>query len=289
LPLPSSFLVDQYGRAAVLYRGPVTAAQVVADSKLLDDSDRAAASLVACLPGHSIQHPRVDEIDTATERQTRYRTAAWLEADGYLNDAVDHFSVLANANPSWGLPQQHLAKLYLDENQLNYAEAWGMAALRADPNDAQSNNTLGLIQSRQGKPAEAEGSFRLALKANPKFAGAYNNLGIVLAMQRKLNEAKACFQQAIKLDDVFAQAHTNLGNVFATQQDIDSAIKHYQRAIEIEPEHVDPYNNLGTMYGRQGSVTKAIECYERALKIDPQNAEAKRNLSRATEKLNLLK
>ncbi|MEZ6116080.1 MAG: ASPIC/UnbV domain-containing protein [Pirellulaceae bacterium] len=39
LPTPVSFLVEQSGRVAVIYRGAVTPSQVIADSKLLDKAD----------------------------------------------------------------------------------------------------------------------------------------------------------------------------------------------------------------------------------------------------------
>ena len=283
LPLPSSLLVDQSGRAAVLYRGPVPVEQVIADLNRIDDSNRAPSDLVACLSGHSIQHPRIAAIENSTDRQTRYRTASWLEAEGYLNDAVDHFSILANDNPSWGIPQQHLAKLYLDENQLEYAEAWAAAALRANPEGAQAHNTVGLIRSRQGKPKEAERSFRLAIKTDRKFAGAYNNLGIALAMQKNLMDAEKCFQRAISIDTDFAEAHLNLGNTYASREAVEPAISHYSRAIEINSQYVDPHNNLATLYMRLGKLKLAIESYQEALKIEPGNAESQRGMTRAME------
>ncbi len=286
LPLPSSFLVDDAGNLSVIYRGPVEVGQLLSDVALTVDDYRTSFEAAACVPGRSLRHHRILEVADRTELQTRYRVASWLSRRGQPQDAIEQFIDLATSDPNWALPMRRLATLYLDQQNLPLAERFALRAEKIEPKNADLQNTLGLIRSRQGNPQAAESHFRQAIQVDSAFAGAYNNLGIALAMQGKINPAGKCFQQAVRIDGTFADAHANLGNVYASRGDTELAIKHYQLAIEIDPANVEPYNNLGTMFGRLGNIQRAIDYYRQALKIDPANNNARRNLDRAIQRLN---
>jgi tetratricopeptide (TPR) repeat protein/thiol-disulfide isomerase/thioredoxin len=278
LPLPSSFLIDADGRLAVIYKGPISADQLLSDVQLARHDHEATAAEAACFPGSVIDHPRVKAVARRADLQTRYRVAAWLEETQRFATAQQSFRELAAMDPDWALPPWHLAKLHSNQRRWDIAKGFANRAIELDPFNAGAHNTLGLILSEQHDPVRAEAHLRKAIELAPDLAEAQNNLGTVLASQGKLSEAQECFERAVKLDDRFAEAQTNLGSVHAALNNTMHAIEHYRRAIEINPDYVDAHNNLGTMYARQGNLQRAIEQYRHVLSLDPNHRDARRNL-----------
>jgi tetratricopeptide (TPR) repeat protein/thiol-disulfide isomerase/thioredoxin len=280
LPLPSSFLIDAEGRLAVIYKGPVTAEQLLADAELVRAGRSAGPRDAACFEGSVIEHPRFEAVARRADLQTRYRIAAWLEETQRFAAAERNFTELAARDPDWALPQWHLAKLHLNQRRLDEARRFADRAISLDPSSARAQNTLGLIHSEQHDPVRAAIHLRKAIDLSPDFPEAQNNLGTVLASQGKLSEARKCFERAVELDEEFAEAYTNLGSVHAALNNVKTAIEHYERAVRIDPRYVDAHNNLGTMYARQGNVQRAVDQYRHVLSIDPAHRDARRNLER---------
>jgi tetratricopeptide (TPR) repeat protein/thiol-disulfide isomerase/thioredoxin len=285
LPLPSSLLIDRDGRLSVIYRGSVSFEQLQADVNRGVGDYRQSAMDAACLPGRPLDHPRVHEVSTRSDLQTRYRAAAWLEESRRYADALKHFRDLVQRDPQWALPRRHVAKLYLEQHQLDLAYESARQALDLDPADARAHQTMGLILSARGDQVQAEHHLRTAIKLDARFEEAHNNLGIVLASQGRLDEAVRFFERAIQLDPRFVEAHINLGSAFAGLDNIARAIQHYRRALVIDPNQADAYNSLGSMYARQGQMDAAIVQYQNALRLDPNNQAVRRNLSLAIENL----
>ncbi len=285
LPLPTSFLIDAEGRLAIVYRGPVTADQLLEDVAVLSTHPETRWQNAACFPGRQLEHKRVQEITQQADLQRHYHVAAWLEESGRHDDALRHFVHLTQLDSSWAIPHRHLAKIHLRRNDLDSAEASASFALELNPQSPGAHNTMGLIRSRHGDERSAEVHFRKAIKLNDQFAEAYNNLGTTLASQGDIDAASSCFQRALAIDNQFAEAHTNLGRVHALKNDNARAIRHFQLAIRIDPKYVEAYNNLGTMFARQGELREAIKIYREALKLEPNHAEIRRNHDRAVSLL----
>ena len=286
LPLPTSFLIDSQGRLAIIYRGPVTGDQLLADMALLSASPEERIKQAARFPGRQLQHKRVEEVAHQADLQLRYHVAAWLEENGEHETALRHFDELAQVDPSWAVPHRHQAKLFLRQKQVAKANESAAKALKLDPRSAGAHNTMGLVRSREGDEQAAASHFRKAIELDDQFAEAHNNLGTVLASLGKIDSAGVCFQRAIRIDNRFAEAHTNLGRVYALKNDSARAIRHFQLAIRIDPKYVEAYNNLGTMFARRGDLQKAIQIYREGLRLDPAHVETRQNHDRAMSLLN---
>lgn len=176
LPLPSSFLIDEYGRLAVIYKGPASIDQVMSD---LEHSrgDRAQRFVDAALiPGSSLSHPRVDEIAQKKAVRLSYRFGNDLQQAG---------------RPDLALVQ------YLD-------------ALRLKPDFAEAHYNLGVACREMELIDKALDSFRQATECKPGFAEAHNALGEMLGAKGRLPEAVEQFQKAVELDGDFLLARENL-------------------------------------------------------------------------------
>ncbi|MEE2826000.1 MAG: tetratricopeptide repeat protein [Planctomycetota bacterium] len=176
LPLPSSFLIDEYGRLAVIYKGPASVEQVISDLTH-SRGDRAQRFLDAALiPGSSLSHPRVDEIAQKKAVRLSYRFGNDLQQAG---------------RPDLALVQ------YLD-------------ALRLKPDFAEAHYNLGVACRELELIDKALDSFRQATECKPGFAEAHNALGEMLGAKGRLPEAVEQFQKAVELDGDFLLARENL-------------------------------------------------------------------------------
>ncbi|MCH2182090.1 MAG: tetratricopeptide repeat protein [Mariniblastus sp.] len=176
LPLPSSFLIDEYGRLAVIYKGPVSVDQVKSDLAH-SQGDREKRFLDAALiPGSNLSHPRVDEIAQKKAVRLSYRFGNDLQQAG---------------RPDLALAQ------YLD-------------ALRLKPDFAEAHYNLGVVCREMELIDKALDSFRQATECKPGFAEAHNALGEMLGAKGRLSEAVEQFEKAVELDSEYSVARKNL-------------------------------------------------------------------------------
>jgi tetratricopeptide (TPR) repeat protein len=240
-----------------------------------------------------------------------------LQAEGRLDDAVDHYHRAIALAPELAAAYNNLATTLRAKGQLADAVATYRQALRlrAEYPEAQYNLANALMDA--GKPAEAVEHFRIALQTMPASVDVHNNLGIALIGEGKRDEAVAEFREALRVDPDSAKAHRNLGDLLGSAHQYDEAIAHYRRAVQIDPadaaahydfgsllleadrledaiaefraalkadpKSVAALNNLGIALGSQGHMDEAIEQFRRALAIQPGFEDARRNLAVALQ------
>ncbi len=105
------------------------------------------------------------------------------------------------------------------------------------PDDSEALFTLGLIEEKQGRYAEAEKFYQSAIQQNPKFSEAYSNLG----------------------------------NIYLARKELDPAIKSYQRAIDLNPTKGAYYYNLYRAHSQVSLVSgNKDQAFQKARQLDPQ-------------------
>jgi Flp pilus assembly protein TadD len=206
--------------------------------------------------------------------RTRSQIPVWR------NDETLWRAVLAQF-PNSAMANRMLAEtLLLRQNRIPEAVEYGQRAVRIAPEDAVTQNNLGIALFLMGKPEAAIAHYEQALRSKPDYADAHCNLGNVLAHMGKIEEAIAHYQQALRIKPDLAEAHCNLGNVLAHMGKIEEAIAHDEQALRINPDLAEAHSNLGDALLRQGKVPEAIEHYEQALKLKPDLTAARNALAR---------
>jgi tetratricopeptide (TPR) repeat protein len=162
------------------------------------------------------------------------------------------------------------------------------AAVRLQPNDAETHNNLGNAYARQGRLDRAVSSYRRAVHLNWRLVEAHNNLARALLDLRHFDDAAASCRRAIDLRPWFAEAHDNYGSVLIALGRLEDAEASFQRAIAIEPEFAEAHNNLGNVLLQRGRLQEAAASYRRALDANPNLAEAHSNLGSALRGLGQL-
>ena len=155
----------------------------------------------------------------------------------------------------------------------------------AVPNAAPAHFNLGAAYWVSKRTAEALESYERALVLNPNYAEVYNNRGVALASLQRHAEALESFERAIALMPLYPDAFYNRGDTLRALKRDAEAVASYQRAITLKPDYVDAHNNCGLALMRLRRNGEALASYERALALRPDYAEV--NLNRGVVLLEL--
>jgi protein O-GlcNAc transferase len=141
----------------------------------------------------------------------------------------------------------------------------------------------GIAFLTQGKPQEAEASFRRALELDPDRPELHNNLAKTLIDQRRLDEALDSYRRAIEIAPAQAAAHYNIANLLRERGAWSEAEQSYRRALDREPQNPDFHNNLGNLLKDCERYEEAIACYRQAIALAPEHYRAYFNLGVALQ------
>jgi len=247
LPLPCSFLIDGKGRVAVIYRGPVSIDDLLADAQFPADDPKEWFEWSALLPGRSLNLPSDSDPARHAAAGHHFNLGKQLQAAGYFSAATEHYHRILEMSHDTYAVHNNLGTIYLTFNRNEEAIYHFQAAIEINPNQPAAHQNLGIAYRRTKKKLLAESEFKLVLKADPKHA----------------------------------EPHLSLGDLYHELSRIDESITHWQRAIELAPDRPEGYNGLGAVYLNQQEPAKAIELLEKALKINPDYEEAKSGRRRA--------
>jgi tetratricopeptide (TPR) repeat protein len=130
--------------------------------------------------------------------------------------------------------------------------------LLAHPEDPDVLFTLGLIEKRQGRYAQAEEFYRRTVQQEPKFSETFSNLGNVYLAQRQTDPAIACYQRAIDLDPDKGAYFYNLYRAYSQETFLSGkAGQAFQRARQLDPNLVDYHSNLDNV-NRPSNINRLV-------------------------------
>jgi predicted CXXCH cytochrome family protein len=140
---------------------------------------------------------------------------------------------------------------------------------------AAAETNLGNAYLRLGKIDAAE----QALRANSEDPDANNLLGMIASAKGDGGGAELLFRKALTQQTDHAEAHHNLANLLASRRDYRQAAYHFQQAIAANPAYVEAHHRYGLLLLVTGAVDRAQQEIETALRLNPALAEAQRDLA----------
>ncbi|MBN01812.1 MAG: hypothetical protein CMJ77_22110 [Planctomycetaceae bacterium] len=251
LPVPCSFLLDEQGAIAAIYRGPLEVDQLLKDVRLLNRSPPELAETAVPFSGMNVAR-RFSPHGVNVAR-------AYLEG-GYLDDArielemyVRQHSNATNSNAR------------TDSNRNRLLQAYLLLARIAQQQDRTRDQVNALRQAIQLEPTEFDARIELA------FA--------VLAGEGDRDAANALLSQARLLASDNVDRFVRLGQAYARIGQVQQAIEFFQRATTLEPQKPEPRFNLAIALQLSGQSASAVTQYSQLLETHPGLIEAANNLA----------
>ena len=239
LPIPCSFLVDGRGRLRVIYRGPVSTEQILADANLLDGSATQILNAAVPYPGIWLAEPAGSAPNTVAVR--------FIEG-GFHQEAEQYLRQLTQSdldNPFFKRTDAYvlLGALMLDQKRYEESADAFKTALMGDPHHRQSHIELAGVLRILGQPGEAAKHFEHALERRSNDPELRLKLGEVRLQNGEAEEAAKQFGLSAELRPS-AVAHHNWGNALLALSRIPDAMQQFDAALQLNPNFVPSANNL---------------------------------------------
>ncbi len=256
LSLPFSMLLDGEGRVAVLYRGGVTAGDLIADLELLAarDSDLRAAS--AALSGRWFTEPP-DEVSLASY-------ARWYE---------ERF------------PEESVALLRrsVEVEQARLDDGGAASFERQGVRDRlfQSLQRLTVLEGRRGDNEAAARYARAAVDLEPDDPAARAAWQNALLDAGDTGSVRTQAEAALAADPGDVAARVRLAELLDGEGRTDEALRELGRAVAESPRDVELRYLYGQLLGKAERLREAMEQFAAVVTLDPRHIEAHRVLAEA--------
>jgi len=119
--------------------------------------------------------------------------------------------------------------------------------------------------------ARARQGYLNAIEEGDSTSDAYCNLGIIESSQGRTAEAFDCFTKSLKVDPRHLESHYNLGNLYFEAGDFKLAKIHFVMAIEIRPTYANAYFNLGLIHALGKDFATAAAAFGKYVELVPEN------------------
>jgi Tfp pilus assembly protein PilF len=168
------------------------------------------------------------------------------------------------------------ACLALTHRQLNFWQdditLFSHAAEVTKYNDTAHLN-LGFALEKAGRKSEALDEYRAALKIDPNRAETHNNIANLLDDTGHPDEAAAEFQEALRINPNHVASHNNYGTLLAELGRFDEAMPQYTAAALADPSDYHAPYLTGKLLLKEGRDAEAIPHFRQAVQLNPNNPQ----------------
>jgi tetratricopeptide (TPR) repeat protein len=154
--------------------------------------------------------------------------------------------------------------------------------LSIDPNNAQANLRLGVMEMWAQKYPKAQEYFARAYKSDPKDPMILNNLGLCRHQQGSVPEALALYEGALEIDAENVEARINLARALLHLRNFEAALLEAKRAVAAAPHVAAAQFILGSIAQTLGDLELAKTSLQKTLDIEPGHLEASFRLCRVS-------
>jgi tetratricopeptide (TPR) repeat protein len=242
ISLPTSFLLDSRGLVSVVYKGPVTVEQLLADVRRLESEPAERRNDAAPFPGKWIGPPSGTEpIRLALKMADGGEREAGI---AYLQRYLEKYreGILPESDPEAGLLETPLEEVYFAMARLHRqagerpeAVAAYRKILELDSSHPKALLDLGHLFLRSGQPAMAAGYLDSLLAVSPDHLDALSLSATASLQLGKLAEAEELSRRILREEPEHATAHLNLGLAAEGREQFTEAVDHYRQALRILP------------------------------------------------------
>ncbi len=153
-----------------------------------------------------------------------------------------------------------------------YLELYDAEMVDADRPEAHLN--LGLMETRLGRPAEAEAQYQTALRLDPSFTPALVNLADLDRMRGMDQDSAELLRKAISIDPINADVRHSLGLALVRQRNYADALPELRQAQELAPDNARYAYVYAIALNSIGARGPAMELLEQTHKRHPADRDA---------------
>jgi len=245
LPLPSSFLIDKWGRLAAIYKGPVSSQQLLSDLDLLEADATTLAGQAFPFPCRNGTH--------------LFNLSPLGFAQAYLENG-DHAAARQEAHKMINTPLTENAEADLAKR----AQAWYF---------------LGTMEQSLRNWEDAVEAYQTTLDLSPNQILLHIPLGVSQWQAGRENEARQTFKDALAKGEKNPTLLEALGKAHLQIKQYNQAISYFQEAVALAPQQANLHLNLAFAHQTRGDDARAIALYQKILAAQPNSANAKSNLA----------
>lgn len=133
---------------------------------------------------------------------------------------------------------------------------------------------LGLLDSQQGRKAEAIAKIEKAIALDPDLLEAYNSLGVDLFETGNMDRAETVFRDALRIDPYDATGHRDLARLLVSKRNLRQAVYHFEKAAHLRWNYAPNLYEYGLALVQMGHFGEAQQQAEAAVRANPNLAEA---------------
>lgn len=258
LPIPSSFLIDGRGKLRVIYKGPVSSDQLLADVQLLEANSKQIIAASVPYPGKWLGTIVGSSPNSLV---TRFVEGGFIdEAESYILQLMNTEVEVESYNPGEALVI--LGAIYIDQQR--YADAANAfeQVLELDPSHRQSHIELAGVYLKLKQPLKAAEHFAAALERRQDDPELRFKYALALLEGGKADEAFAELETSLQLRPS-PLAHHHMGNIAIAKGDTLAAVENYEAALALQPKFTGSANNLAWLLATHDDVLDA----ERAIQL----------------------
>ncbi|MBK7403070.1 MAG: sulfotransferase [Phycisphaerales bacterium] len=212
--------------------------------------------------------------------ETNVAAAYELYANGAFKEAEETCLAALQADPTNADAYRLLGRIARDVGRHEQAVQALMFAVRARPNDPYIAGELGMCMVLAGKPEEATTLLEQVAAAIPQDAMSHYWLGRAHLDQFHGARAARSFRTAFELDPLNEELLTLIGVALLSAgrgREAEAWLREYARK---HPDSADALLNLASSIRQQTRLDESAQVYSRVLELDPDNAGAIAALSR---------
>ena len=239
LVIPLSVLLDEQGRLAVIYRGPVSAEQILRDVEELAGSPTAIRDQAAQFSGIWFDDPPAPDASVLLRG---------LIAAGKLDGAQRYLQQWLSSGQRAKQPAVEACYAVADAHRargdVSSAVALYRQALAIDPDQKRVNLDLGVCLMKLGQFEDAATHLETALASEPHNADTRKRLVLALSRAGRHADMQYHAQMLLEADEQDVIARLHLAHALKKQQFYELALQHYQLALEQQPDLLIAQNDI---------------------------------------------
>ena len=206
-----------------------------------------------------------------------------MQDKAILKEAIDVFNETVSIDPAKSQSFSILATCYYELGNSDKAIESGKKGYEMDPDDFQTNYTLGQILSLAGNKKEALFHVEKSVQIEPSDTDAVRQLATLYYDNGEKEKSVETFETAIRQESdktIKANLYFNLGVLYMQLEKFEEAEDNFFSAYDLNPEDIEALSGIAQTFENAEKWRRASKFYRELIELDPENPDHYKGMSR---------